>query len=150
MDDQPVLICYDDSESSRRAIKVAAAVLGPRRAIVLDVGPVLTAAESLSLTTSALPGGAFEELNRAGAIETARAGAVRAREAGFDAEPSAELGAPTWEAIVDRADEVDALVIVMGSRGLRGAKELAEGSVSHQVAEHSGRPVLIVPPSERR
>ena len=150
MDDQPVLICYDDSESSRRAIKVAAAVLGPRRAIVLDVGPELTGAESLALTSSALPGAAFEELNRAGAVENARAGAVRAREAGFDAEPSAELGAPTWEAIVDRADEVDALVIVMGSRGLRGAKELAEGSVSHQVAQHSGRPVLIVPPSERR
>jgi nucleotide-binding universal stress UspA family protein len=150
MDDKPVLICYDDSESSRRAIKVAAAVLGPRRAVVLDVGPVLTGAESLALTTSALPGGAFEELNRAGATDQARAGAVRAREAGFDAQPLAELGAPTWEAIVDRADELDALVIVMGSRGLSGAKELVEGSVSHQVAEHSGRPVLIVPPRERR
>jgi nucleotide-binding universal stress UspA family protein len=149
MDDRPVLICYDDTPSSRRAIEVAADVLGPGRAVVLDVGPVVTAAESVALTSSALPGGAFEELNRAGALEGARAGAVRAREAGFDAEPSAELGAPTWEAIVDRAEEVDAALIVMGTRGLTGIKELAEGSVSHQVAQHSGRPVLIVPADER-
>jgi nucleotide-binding universal stress UspA family protein len=37
-------------------------------------------------------------------------------------------------------------VIVIGSRGLSGAKEVFEGSVSHQVAEHARRPVLIVPP----
>jgi nucleotide-binding universal stress UspA family protein len=35
----------------------------------------------------------------------------------------------------------------MGSRGLTGVREHLVGSVSHQVAEHSGRPVLIVPPA---
>jgi len=35
---------------------------------------------------------------------------------------------------------------VMGTRGLTGIRELLDGSLSHQVAEHSGRPVLIVPP----
>jgi nucleotide-binding universal stress UspA family protein len=38
-------------------------------------------------------------------------------------------------------------VIVLGSRGLSGAREVLVGSVSHDVAEHSGRPVLIVPPA---
>ena len=38
--------------------------------------------------------------------------------------------------------------IVVGSRGLTGVHEAFEGSVSHQVAEHAGRPVLIVPPSK--
>jgi nucleotide-binding universal stress UspA family protein len=47
--------------------------------------------------------------------------------------------------MIDIADEIDAAVIVMGSRGLTGAQELFEGSVSHQVAEHADRPVLIVP-----
>jgi nucleotide-binding universal stress UspA family protein len=37
-------------------------------------------------------------------------------------------------------------VIVVGSRGLTGLRELFEGSVSHDVAEHACRPVLIVPP----
>jgi nucleotide-binding universal stress UspA family protein len=150
MDDKPVLICYDNSESSRRAVDVAAAILGHRRAVVLDVGPFVTPAESVALASSMVPGSAFEDLNEAGAAERAQAGAEQARAAGFDAEPSVELGAPTWEAIADTADEIDAVVIVMGSRGLSGAKELVEGSVSHQVAEHSGRPVLIVPPKGRR
>jgi Universal stress protein family len=34
-------------------------------------------------------------------------------------------------------------VIVIGSRGLSGLKEMFKGSLSHQVAEHAGRPVLI-------
>jgi nucleotide-binding universal stress UspA family protein len=150
MDDRPVLICYEDSPQSRRAIDVAIGVLGLRRAVVLDVGPYVTGAESLALTSSVVPGSAFEQVNEADAVIRARAGAEHARAVGFDAVASAELGAPTWEAIVDYADEVNAAVIVIGSRGLSGAKELVEGSVSHQVAEHSGRPVLIVPPDERR
>jgi nucleotide-binding universal stress UspA family protein len=150
MEDRSVLICYDDSDASRRAIDVAAAVLGPRPAVVLDVGPYLTGAESIALTSSVVPGSAFEDVNEGDALRRARLGAERARSAGFDAGASAELGAPTWEAIINIADEIDAIVIVMGSRGLRGAKELVDGSVSHQVAEHSGRPVLIVPPDRRR
>jgi nucleotide-binding universal stress UspA family protein len=57
---------------------------------------------------------------------------------------------PTWEAIVDVADEIDAAVIVLGSRGLKGIREQVAGSVSHEVAEHSRRPVLIVPPTNER
>ena len=40
-----ILICYDGSSSARRGIDEAAKLLGPRRAVVLDVGPPLTAAE---------------------------------------------------------------------------------------------------------
>jgi len=69
-----------------------------------------------------------------------------ARSSGFDAEVRTTLAGPTWQGIVELADELDAPVIVIGSRGLSGVKEIVEGSVSHQVAEHAGRPVLIVPP----
>jgi nucleotide-binding universal stress UspA family protein len=55
-----------------------------------------------------------------------------------------------WEGIVDVADDIDAAVIVIGSRGLKGIREQFEGSVSHEVAEHAGRPVLIVPPAHSR
>jgi nucleotide-binding universal stress UspA family protein len=40
-------------------------------------------------------------------------------------------------------------VIVLGSRGLHGAKAFLDGSVSQQVVQHSGRPVLIIPPDGR-
>jgi nucleotide-binding universal stress UspA family protein len=147
MEDGPILICYDGSDGAQRAIDAAAGLLGPRRAVVLDVGPLLTAAESLAVLSPVAPAAAFEELNEDDARSGAHDGAERARRAGFDAEARADLAAPTWQGIIDVADEIDAAVIVTGSRGLRGASELFEGSVSHDVAEHAGRPVLIVPPA---
>jgi nucleotide-binding universal stress UspA family protein len=146
MDDAPILICYDGSGDSDHAIEAAALLLGPRRAVVLAVGPTLTAAESFAAISAVVPGNAFEDLNMDSALEKASAGAGRAREAGFKAEPRGELTEPVWEGIVDVADEIAAAVIVLGSRGLKGIHEQFEGSVSHEVAEHAGRPVLIVPP----
>lgn len=146
MDDATILICYDGSESAQRAIDAAASLLGPRRAVVLDVGEPLTGAESYYVMSSAAVGTDFERLNTGEALTRATEGGERARGAGFDAEARASIVAPTWEAIVDVADEIDAAVIVIGSRGNKGARELFEGSTSHQVALHAGRPVLIVPP----
>jgi nucleotide-binding universal stress UspA family protein len=146
-DGGPVLFCYDGSDNANRAIEVTAELLGARKSVVLDVGPPLTTAESLAAISPVVPGAAFEDLNTADALTRAQVGAERARTAGFDAEARATIGAPTWEGIVDAADEYDASVIVLGSRGLSGAREALVGSVSHDVADHSGRPVLIVPPA---
>ncbi|MCU4182877.1 universal stress protein [Acidiferrimicrobium sp. IK] len=68
----------------------------------------------------------------------------------------AEAGVPHRTVLADGApvpvilgtaenEEVD--VIVIGSRGVGGFPELLLGSTSHQVAEHTHRPVLIVPPT---
>jgi nucleotide-binding universal stress UspA family protein len=147
MDDAPILICYDGSAGSDRAIEVAAQLLGTtRRAVVLDIGSQITAAESLATVSPLVTGDVFEELNTDDALRQAQAGTEQALKAGFMATPRAELSAPTWEGITDVADELDAAVIVMGSRGLHGAREALDGSVSHDVATHAGRPVLIVPP----
>jgi nucleotide-binding universal stress UspA family protein len=43
------------------------------------------------------------------------------------------------------AEEVDADLIVVGSRGLGGYPELLLGSTSTQIAQHSTRPVVIIP-----
>jgi nucleotide-binding universal stress UspA family protein len=146
MNDRPILICYDGSDNARRGIGVAADLLGPRRAIVLDVAPYLTGAESSAVMASPLAAGEVEQTNAADALERAKEGAGLARAAGFEAEPRSGLGEPTWESILDVADELDAAVIVFGSRGLTGVREQFKGSLSHEVAEHSGRPVLIAPP----
>ena len=53
------------------------------------------------------------------------------------------LGSPA-QVILETAKGAD--LVVMGSRGLGGFKGLLLGSASHQVAQHAGCPVVIVPP----
>jgi nucleotide-binding universal stress UspA family protein len=50
---------------------------------------------------------------------------------------------------VDVADELDASVIVTGSRGLAGVRSVLLGSVSNHVLHHAHRPTLIVPPASK-
>ncbi|HTZ61789.1 MAG TPA: universal stress protein [Thermoplasmata archaeon] len=49
------------------------------------------------------------------------------------------------DVIVQAATEVHADLIVVGTRGLRGASRLLLGSVSSEVLARAGRPVAIVP-----
>jgi nucleotide-binding universal stress UspA family protein len=143
MDDAPILICYDDSNEARHAIDVAADLLGGRRAVVLELAPPLAVGETSALLDPMTPD--FLELNTEAARSGAQVGTELARRAGFTAEARADVASPIWDGVVRIADEIRAAVIVIGSRDLTGARELVEGSLSHKVAEHAGRPVLIVP-----
>ena len=98
--DAQILVCYDGSDDAKRAVDAAAALLGPRPAVVLNVAPAMTLAESLATTPSLVPGGAFEDLNRADALIRAEAGASRARRAGLDAEALATIAPTTWQGIL--------------------------------------------------
>jgi nucleotide-binding universal stress UspA family protein len=150
MSDRPILICYDGSDEAIRAIEEGARILGPRKAVVTDVTPLVTQAESVALLAPGVAGREFEEINEDSARERAQQGAEHARTAGFDAEARGAVAMPTWQGILDVADDVDAELILLGTRGYDGAKTVLSPSVSHAVAEHSGRPVLIIPPAHRR
>jgi nucleotide-binding universal stress UspA family protein len=65
---------------------------------------------------------------------------------GVDYECRVVDGTPVM-VLLGAADEVDADVIVVGSRGLGGFPELLLGSTSTQVAQLAHRPVTIVPAS---
>ena len=149
-EDGQILICFDGSNDAERAVDAAAALLGPRHVVVLNVAPLMTFAEGMAATSSPVPGSAFEDLNKAEALRCAEIGAARARRAGLDAEARATIAPTTWQGIVDVADELDAAIIVIGSRGLSSLRELARGSVSREVATHARRPVLIVPAPPKR
>jgi hypothetical protein len=79
--DTQILICYVGSKDAERAVDTAAALLGPRGAVVLAVAPAMTFAEGMAATSSLVPGNAFEDLNTADALRRAEAGAVSARRA---------------------------------------------------------------------
>jgi nucleotide-binding universal stress UspA family protein len=55
------------------------------------------------------------------------------------------LNGPPVPVLLAVGESEQADVVVVGSRGAGGFAELLLGSTSHQVAEHSARPVLIVP-----
>jgi len=92
----------------------------------------------------------FEHAHAEEALNRAGEGADIARAAGFTATPRGAVAAPTWEGILDVADEIGASAIVVGSHGRTGVREFVEGSVSHEIAKHSPLPVLVVPPQTRR
>lgn len=145
MSDRAIVICYDGSEEAKRAIDEGARILGPRHAVVTDIAPLVTQTESLALLAPNAIADEFERDNQQGADERAEEGAEHARAAGFTATARGVLAIPTWQGVLDVADAVDAELIILGSRGLTGAQALLRESVSHEVAEHSLRPLLIVP-----
>ncbi|MHA7582839.1 universal stress protein [Paenibacillus vandeheii] len=63
--------------------------------------------------------------------------------AGINTETVHLKGDPAHE-ILNYAKDTEQQLIIIGSRGLRGIKEMMLGSVSHKVSQLSSCPVLIV------
>ena len=66
-----------------------------------------------------------------------------AREAGVDANTYAREGDPA-DAILDVAEERGADLIIIGNKGMTGAKRFLLGSVPNKVSQHASCSVLIV------
>lgn len=151
VDNRPVLIAYDGSSQAKGAIVEAGRVLGGgRRAVVLIVREPIE-----SFVFAGMGGGttldpatvsAMQESAENEASAVAAEGAELARAAGFEPEAMVEVGPSPWQAIVAVADELDAGVIAIGSRGRTGLPKVLLGSVASAVAQHSRRSVLIVHP----
>jgi nucleotide-binding universal stress UspA family protein len=147
--DRPTLFCYDGSEESRRALASVTGLLASTTAVVLTVWQPLTArlAESGGFGVFALEDESeIDDSERAAALEAAQDGARRAGEIGLDATARVEeAGFTVWQTIVGVADELDAGLIVCGTRGRGSLRTALLGSTSHSVLQHAGRPVLISP-----
>lgn len=145
--DTPLLVCYDGSAGSRRAIEEAADLFPGKTAIVLHVWSPMAIIAAAYGGAVAIPTYDDSELQQA-ATAIAAEGCSVATAAGLHATPSiAEVTSEgLWHTILDAADGVDARLIVLGARGLSTFKSFVLGSVSHGVTQHSHRPVLVVPP----
>jgi nucleotide-binding universal stress UspA family protein len=137
-----VLFAYDGSDLAKAAIGEAAEELeSGREALVLTVWQPLGVSFVPVAPLSIEP--LVDEV-RSAAEATAAEGASLAEAAGFRASPTAVDAVPTWQGIVDAAEEHDASLIVLGSHGRTGLAHALIGSVAGAVAEHSKRSVLIV------
>jgi nucleotide-binding universal stress UspA family protein len=147
-----ILIAYDGSDDAKAAIAFAGRLFPGQSAVVLTVW------ERLALTTARASAGLVMALDNSAAedeavgkamTELAKGGAELATQAGLDATPRCEPDAvAVWATIVDVASELDATLIVTGSRGMGGIKSLLLGSTSDRVLHHARRPVLVVPAAE--
>lgn len=148
-DQHPILICYDGSEHARHAIERAGELVRPGPAVVIYAWQPLAVIMARS-GFGALAGRAIvpdeeaEEQQEAEKIATE--GGELARAAGFDTEARHRRAAESIaQAILETAGELDASLLVMGSRGLTGLRSALLGSVSHALVIHAHRPVLVVP-----
>src|ERR1700751_18847 len=145
---KPVLFCYDGSDGSRTALTAAAEGITPTDAVVLTVWPpaAIQLARSGSFLVSIPNEGEVDEEEAASAGRIAEECAEGARRRGYNTVArvgeSVESVARTIEEI---ADEVDAGLIICGQRGRGPIGSALLGSVSHALAAHTKRPVLIAP-----
>jgi nucleotide-binding universal stress UspA family protein len=148
----PTLFCFDGSDGSRAALRAAGQRLRPGPAIVLTVWESVALRVASHAFATAMPLDNEQELDaqeESAARDAAEEGTRLAKEHGWDAEGRLAMTQSTpWRTIVDLADEVDASIIVCGTRGLGRVRGLVLGSVSNAVLHHAGRPVLIAPEPE--
>ncbi|MEO3890540.1 universal stress protein [Nonomuraea sp. B5E05] len=143
-----ILVAYDGSADSRAAIEFAAEHLTAEPTVVVTVWePLLVQIKKYPLAAAAFDAGA-EDAAHAQAGQHAKEGAELAIAGGMSDVTYRAVAdnESIWKRIVDVADEIDASLIVTGSRGLSGVRSVLLGSVSNHVLHHAGRPTLIVPP----
>jgi nucleotide-binding universal stress UspA family protein len=147
----PILLCYDGSNDAREAIGTSGSLFEGRDAVVICFWqPLAHIANRFAVNLLELvqdPAG-VNEREAMLAQQLADEGAALAREGGLHAEGRAvEVSLPVDEAIIAYADELDAPLIVLGSRGRSGIASMLLGDVAHDVVQRSNRPVLLVPAS---
>ena len=151
--DSPILVAYDGSPEAQFALDRAAALFSGRAVIVATVwepGLAQAMPDPAGIGAPASPVdldqvAEVEELmsNRAAAI--AAEGAARAGEGGLQPIPVAIADeGNVAETITTIADDHDAEVVVVGSRGHSGLKARLLGSTSESILHHCSRPVLVV------
>jgi nucleotide-binding universal stress UspA family protein len=145
----PIGICYDGSASAKRSLAVAERVLGDEPAVLLHVWspPDRVAADAFAIRDDDNP--TYEQLEasaRERAHEVLDEGKSLAEQLGIAVTPRDDRShSSVSDMILEIADELDADLIVAGTRGTTAIAEQVLGSVSNTLVHHARRPVLVVP-----
>jgi nucleotide-binding universal stress UspA family protein len=150
-----IVIAYDGSPAARAAVREAALLFASHRVVILTVWEagleeLMLVPDPAGIGSTMLPfdPGAVEAVQHASedrAGEIAKDGVALASSVGLDAEGVRMRDVTDLpSAISSFADEREALVIVVGSHGLRGLKSKLLGSTSTGLLKRTSRPVLVV------
>ena len=137
-----ILVATDGSQYSDKALEYAvniAKVFGAKLYIihVVEEDKVALASSAIPITTNII-----DDLVRIGNEILSRAREY-AKSRGIDAEVILARGNAA-DKILETADKINADLIIVGSRGLKGLARFLLGSVSERVVRHSNKPVLVV------
>jgi nucleotide-binding universal stress UspA family protein len=147
--DDSIVVGTDGSETAKQAVAEAvrlAKALGAHVHVVSAFEPlrgakIAGAPEGAARVWAPHPGDQVE-----GILSQATAGV---RLAGVEVTPHAIQRDPA-DALLQVADEVGASMIVVGSKGMHGARRLALGNVPNKVSHHANCNVLIVATGDHR
>ncbi|QYR21608.1 universal stress protein [Paenibacillus sp. sptzw28] len=137
-----ILVAYDGSLSSVKALETAVRLVEDKQAERLTVVhvysiPYMAVADSIVTVPNSIQMDWLERVK----ILLADAGKQIAH---LPYAHTAVLEGSPAEAILQYTEENGCDLIVIGSRGLSSLREFMMGSVSHNVAQHSKVPVMII------
>ncbi len=140
-----IVVGTDGSETAGKAVEQAvelAAALKARLLVVSAFEPV--APSRLREEAQQVPPDVQWMVNPREDVDATLGGAAQVADAhGVTAEPFARQGDPA-DAILDVAEEENADLIVVGNKGMTGAKRFLLGSVPNKVSHHAPCSVLII------
>lgn len=156
----PVVIGFDGTPASERALREAAALFAPRPALVVVVWEAGRAYEAATLPEGVLElppavldvRAAFEAETAAyeAAQRLAEQGAALAREAGLEASGLAVADdATVAETLVRVAREQDAPTVAVGTHGHHELRKLVLGSTLDDLLRRAPCPVLVCGPAHQ-
>jgi nucleotide-binding universal stress UspA family protein len=140
-----IVVGTDGSETANQAVKEAielASTLGSKVDLVSAYEPV--AGSRLREEAQQVPDDLSWMVNpREDVDATLKAAAKQAEEAGVPCQIYARQGDPA-DAILDVAEEQGADLIIVGNKGMTGAKRFLLGSVPNKISHHAPCNVLII------
>lgn len=137
-----IVLAHDGSKGAARALAWTGALArqtGAEVVVVHAYSPLeALGSHEPPVELAQLRGEAYDRLRNEWCADLAAASVP------FDARLVEDLPVP---GIVAVADEVDADLVVCGTRGMGGVKGLVLGSVASDLPRHAHRPVAIIPPA---
>jgi nucleotide-binding universal stress UspA family protein len=140
-----IVVGTDGSDTAKKAVGQAvdlAREIGATVHLVSAYEPV--SGPRLSEEAKEAPGDMQWMINEREDVDaTLREAADQMREAGVEVNTYARQGDPA-DAILDVAEERDADLIIVGNKGMTGAKRFLLGSVPNKVSHHAPCSVMII------